>query len=150
DASGGGLFVDFGTAKITNSTIVRNHTLETSANHQTTPAGEGGGLRNIRGTVQLTNDTISLNGSGVGDGVWPPDLTLVNTLIRGNGGTFGDPDFHAQPGGNINDLGHNLIGNGGLSIASFNGPGDLVGSPGKPVDPMLGPLADNGGLTQTL
>src|SRR5262249_37085953 len=111
-------------------------------------AGEGGGLYTFKAMVQLTNDTVSGNQSGVGGGVWTDDLTLVNTLIAGNSDSFGDPDFHAAA--NITDLGHNLIGNGGFSIGSFNGPGDWLGTPAKPIDPMLGPLAFNGGPTQTL
>jgi hypothetical protein len=151
DASGGGLFIYFGTVKVTNSTIAFNQTFETDVNQQQHIAGEGGGLRNIQAAVQLTNDTISGNASGVGGGVWTQDLTLVNTLIARNFDSFGDPDFHTQPGGNINDLGHNLIGNGGLSIGFFSTmKGDIVGTPAKPIDPMLGPLAFNGGPTQTL
>jgi hypothetical protein len=162
DASGGGLFFDSGTANITNSTIFRNGTYEDTVIvggivHQ--QGGEGGGLRNLHAAVQLTNDTIAGNFSGVGGGVSAHDLTIVNTLIGGsvlansdsrNSDLLGDPDFHAESPGKITDLGHNLIGNGGLSIGVFKGPGDLLGTAAKPIDPMLGPLAYNGGPTQTL
>jgi hypothetical protein len=45
-------------------------------------------------------------------------------------------------------LGHNLIGNG--SGSSGFDPTDLVGTASNPIDPLLGPLADNGGPTLTM
>jgi hypothetical protein len=60
------------------------------------------------------------------------------------------------PGGSNSDVngifvsqGHNLIGSGG-GIGFVNGVnGDLVGTFLNPIDPKLGPLANNGGPTKT-
>ena len=60
-------------------------------------------------------------------------VTLVNTIGANNLG--GDCS------GAITSLGHNLDGDGSCGLS---GPGDLSG-----VDPILGPLADNGGPTFT-
>jgi hypothetical protein len=45
-------------------------------------------------------------------------------------------------------LGYNLIGDG--TGGSGYTDTDLVGTPDNPIDPMLGPLQDNGGPTQTM
>jgi hypothetical protein len=51
--------------------------------------------------------------------------------------------------GVFNSLGHNLIGATNGS-SGFTGPGDLVGSAAAPLDPKVGPLANNCGLTPTM
>src|SRR6185503_11997508 len=69
---------------------------------------------------------------------------IRNSIVAGNGG--GDLS------GNFSSLGHNLIGNTG-SPAFVNGVnGDQVGTSGSPLNPQLGPLANNGGprLTHAL
>lgn len=67
---------------------------------------------------------------------------LVNSIISGNidrsPGPVGPDVF-----GTVNSLGHNIVGS--TAGATWNnGPGDMFG-----VDPMLGPLMDNGGDTLT-
>lgn len=48
-------------------------------------------------------------------------------------------------------MGYNLIGNADGSSGFTNGvDGDLAGSTSAPIDPVLGPLADNGGPTFTM
>jgi hypothetical protein len=48
-------------------------------------------------------------------------------------------------------LGHNLIGRTDGSSGFINGVnGDLAGSGAAPIDPLLGPLADNSGPTSTM
>jgi hypothetical protein len=51
--------------------------------------------------------------------------------------------------GVFNSLGHNLVGATNDS-SGFTAPGDLAGSKASPIDPKLGPLADNGGPTLTM
>jgi hypothetical protein len=51
--------------------------------------------------------------------------------------------------GVFNSLGHNLIGATNGS-SGFTADGDLVGSAASPLDPLVGPLTDNGGLTMTM
>jgi hypothetical protein len=57
--------------------------------------------------------------------------------------TFG-PDLD----GTFASQGYNLIGN--TQGASGYAPSDLVGTAFNPIDPLLGPLQDNGGPTQTM
>lgn len=144
-ADGGGLYVRFATVEVTNSTFFHNVAYGTNT-------GQGGGLRNYDGTVALTNVTIAGNAARTGGGVYVHQLTLVNTLIATNtdfAGDPDDPDIYIDFAGTIDDRGHNLIGNV-KSIGAFTGPGDLLGTASLPIDPQLGPLADNGGPTPTL
>jgi hypothetical protein len=123
----------------------------------------GGGFYNISiGTLQATNATIALNiasgsiggaggsgshsgnpgtgQSGQGGGVGNAGGTVqaLNTVFGRNTATSA-PDFF----GALGSLGHNLIGNsqGG---SGFD-PSDLLDT-----DPLLGPLQDNGGPTQSM
>ncbi len=138
---GGGLinFV-FSSAQITNSTI--------SGNSVTGANGGGGGLSNLAGgTTVLVNTTITQNGATFGGGVDNAGGTiLTNTIVAGNTADTGE-DFNSPV---TTSLGNNLIGNdagaGGITDGVNN---DQVGSPGSPIDAMLGDLQDNGGPTQT-
>jgi hypothetical protein len=75
---------------------------------------------------------------------------LHNTLIAGNfrgatGTTRDDVSGALNPGGD-----YNLIGDGTGMTGLTNGVnGNLVGSAAAPIDPLLGPLQDNRGPTQT-
>jgi predicted outer membrane repeat protein len=82
---------------------------------------DGGGIDNDTGTLTVSNSTISDNGAPAGAGIFTyGTLNAVNTIIAGNHG---------------DDL------DGGVSSGSHN----LIGG-----DPLLGPLQDNGGPTQTM
>lgn len=104
-------------------------------------AGEmGGGIYSI-GVVTLTNSTISDNSAGVhGGGIYnyPGEggtVELTNTIVaaqRSDADCYGD---------SVTSLGYNLDSDGSCSLSA---PGDLSG-----FDPLLGPLADNGGPTWT-
>lgn len=90
------------------------------------------GLR-LSGTT-LENCTVTGNG-GTGLKVFGSDVRLINTIVAGNG--------TADCGGaDVNSLGHNLDGDGSCGLDTLLG--DLVA-----VDPLLGPLRDNGGETRT-
>jgi hypothetical protein len=75
---------------------------------------------------------------------------LHNTLSAGNfngatGASRDDVSGALDPGGD-----YNLIGDGtGMTGLSDGVNGNLVGSAAAPMDPLLGPLQDNGGPTQT-
>ncbi len=75
-----------------------------------------------------------------------PGSTVANTIVAGNAAT-NDPDA----AGVFTDLGGNLIGTAGSDAgnAGFN-VSTLLGSLGTPEDPMLLPLGNYGGLTETL
>jgi hypothetical protein len=146
-ASGGGIY-NFGTLTVSNSTLSGN-----------TATGSGGGIyTRLLGTqpVTLTNVTLTANwagstGRGGGLVVSSGSPFLQNTLIAGNlngaTGTTRDDVYGALNAGGD----YNLIGDGtGMTGLSNGVNGNLVGSAAAPIDPLLGPLQDNGGPTQTM
>jgi hypothetical protein len=101
----------------------------------------GGGIANWEHAV-ITHSTITGNRArDFGAGVASFDLTEVgSTIIAGNQAS--DLDDYT-PLDVVISHGFNLVGTGN-AVEVFQQPGDLVG-----VDPLLGPLADNGGPTLT-
>ncbi|MGZ8800650.1 MAG: choice-of-anchor Q domain-containing protein, partial [Aeromicrobium sp.] len=94
--------------------------------------------------VQWTGQPASYHGPG-GLEATEGATILRNTIIAGNVGGTGWPTVTLVPDcmGTITSGGHNLIGDlAGCTFGSLSS--DLVN-----VDPMLGPLANNGGPTQT-
>lgn len=89
-------------------------------------------------------------GTGGGIRVGPGGVTLENTIIAGNTAAngLGDTTGAPTPGPNVDGAvisnGHNLVGNA-AEATGFTGPGDQTGA-----NPMLAPLADNGGPTETM
>jgi hypothetical protein len=125
---GGAVYFDGATMTITNSTISDNS------------ASQGAGLDLTAGATSLTNDTIadnSLTPSGVGSGAGifgAATVTANNTIVSGNtGATAGTNDCDAH----VPSSDHSLE-NGTDCGFSIDG------------DPMLEPLANNGGPTQTM
>jgi hypothetical protein len=160
---GGAIWTDFGTVNLSNSTVSGNSSVSEgggigsvmglvnvtnstfSGNSTGTPgnAEEGGGAIFSDGTTHLVNSTISGNSAGVanGGGVLNSTgnaTTVLNTIIAGNTAASG-PDIS----GTFSSAGHNLIGSttGGVFPPAS---GDQLGA-----NPMLGPVANNGGPTQT-
>jgi len=129
--SGGGIFLAWGTLSMENSTISGNS------------ANGGGGINNLGGEVLITNGTISDNSLGTmgGGGIRNEAggyVSIKNTIIAGNNGGFA-----ADCNNTITSSGYNLIGNtDGCTFTPTTG--DIIN-----VDPKLGPLANNGGPTQT-
>ena len=133
----------FGTMTLTNSTLSGNYA-----------AFSGGAISNT-GTLTLTDSTVSGNTASDGGGVYSysffgtPLLLLVNTIVAGNSAGSYAPDMDADVDvGSVN----NLIGDGtGLSfISSGDAIQNKVGTSTNPIDPLLGPLGDYGGNTQTM
>jgi hypothetical protein len=103
--------------------------------------GVGGGIGNFGGTVELINTTITNNeGECEGGGIYlnGGTVTLNNTIVGNNEGFA--KDCKAVRGEFIS-LGFNLDSDSGCGLDQ---PSDLPG-----VDPLLGPLQDNGGATDT-
>lgn len=160
---------DVGGALVGGSGVVR----DSSITNNSTPGAAGGVF--VSDAVSLTNVTVSGNRSGEsGGGIHTsgPSITITNATVTGNvadsdGGTAGNggglfvssgtttvrnsiiakntdgsgeaPDC----GGTVTSGGHNILGsNQGCTFAATTG--DKVG-----VDPLLGPLTDNGGPTLT-
>ncbi|HTE96109.1 MAG TPA: right-handed parallel beta-helix repeat-containing protein [Bradyrhizobium sp.] len=164
--TGGGGILNLGTMTITASTISSNKGSVGSGG--TVGAGSGAGIYN-GGTVTITNSTISGNvgarfGGGILNAGSAATVNIVNSTISGNraasqgsgGGVhvFSDT-VNARnslfagnlPGdfvGTLTSQGYNLIHNtNGTTIVGVTTGNQLN------VDPMLGPLQDNGGPTLT-
>ncbi len=121
----------------------------------------GGGLFN-GDTLTLTNCTVSGNvasddGGGIFTGAkygagYVGDLTLNNTIVAGNtSATTSDDDIYGQV---QPTSAFNLIGDGSeiSNLTDLEEPAlrNLIGTTADPLDPLLGPPADNGGPTQTM
>ena len=130
--SGGGI-VNFGTVTLVNSTVSNS-----------TASNNGGGIWSSR-SLTLTNSTITGNAASNGGGIYNLAGTVspLNSIIAGNAAPL-RPDCR----GVIASQGHNLIGDSsGCDFTAATG--DLLGGSTNAIDPLLGPLQDNGGPTFT-
>ena len=134
-SAGGGIY-NQGTLTVTNSTISGN----------TGNANGGGGIFNGSGAATINNSTISGNTSNnVGGGInrVVGTVELINTIVAGNTGSS-SPDCAGSP----TYLGHNLVGHlAGCGYVAAAG--DVTGTLDLALDPMLAPLQNYGGPTET-
>jgi hypothetical protein len=148
-----GGIVFFGTAGGQGITI-ENSTI--SGNSSASAAGGGGiNFSYLYGSATIRNCTITQNscssgatgGGGVGmsGGLGNPTLSLLNTIVAQNTGPATGPDLQS-PAGVVNAT-NSLV--GVAPPANFSGTGNLTGTSGTPLNPMLGTLQNNGGLTFT-
>ncbi len=169
-AYGGGLGNDnvplMSSATVVNSTFTGNSATNNGGGLYNDGGGGygSGGYYTFGGPLLLTNCTVSGNtsqsdgggidnnpyGAPVGQG--SNTLTLNNTIVAGNScATTIDNDLFGdlQP-----TSGFNLIGDGSgiINLDDLEQPAanNLIGTVADPMDPMLGPLASNGGPTQTM
>lgn len=136
-STGGGGAMFNGGARVTNSTFANN----------SAPGGSGGGIvtTGTLGTV-LTNVTIvgntsTNNGGGLHRGSTNVNFFIRNSIIAGNNGAAASPDVTNSAGG-LDSVGNNIIGNTGTSTGWEAS--DLLNT-----NPLLNPIADNGGFSQT-
>ncbi len=176
DARGGGVsFSAYGSETLANLTVSGNVAqgggATTSGGTARGGGGFGGGfsLSVVGSGNLLANTTITLNtaaggaggvaGTGAGGGVTAASggTTAVNkvefsgTLVAGNTAATA-PDVRQESAqARLVSRGGNLIGDGSgiLSGLADGVNGDQAGTPAAPIDPRLGPLADNGGPTKT-
>jgi len=138
---GGGIFNDtLGKLTVSNSTFSDN------AAENPGGAGDGGGINNA-GTLTVSNSTFSGNlATNAGGGINNAGtLTLQTSIVAGNN-VFGAQDIFGTASGS-----NNLIGNGaGLSGISNGTQGNQVGTSSVPINPLLAPLGNYGGPTQTM
>ena len=155
---GGGIF-SFGELTLKNSTISGNR------------SSIGGGICYAGGPGSITNCTISKN-DGIGGGIYnftyetgggsvpAAVFTIGNSIVAGNTNTadaskgadyfFLDAPVPALGYVNLTSLGYNIFGKVDPPHSlTFTGAGDQVGSYASPINPLLGPLANNGGPTCT-
>ena len=153
---GGGVFNDYsGTATFTNDTLSGNS------------AQYGGGVYNFYGTATLTNDTLSGNSAQYGGGVfndYSGTATFTNDTLSGNSAQYGGGVYNdysgtatlintivanSTSGGDISGSvtgNNNLIDDASTAGGFTNGVnGNIVG-----VSPLLAPLGNYGGPTQTM
>ena len=123
----GGGIVDAGVAVLTNVTVSGN----------SVPGNGTGGVYNPNDDLTITNSTITGNSATHTGGFRSlSTATIKNTIVANNIG----PDCSGNVG-SITSAGHNLDSDNTCDLTAG---GDLPG-----VNPMLGPLADNGGPTGT-
>ncbi len=131
----------YGTMTLIDTTIAGNATVPGSGVYAGNPAGSGGGIFELSGTVTVSDCTIADNSAAVyGGGLWVDTgtATLDNTIVALN-----NTDIS---GGVSSSSAYNLIGTGGSGGLVNGVNGNQVGV----ADPGLGTLADNGGPTQTI
>ena len=120
--NGGGILINGTNAEISNSTISGNN------------AGDDGGGVHIRfgSTVSITNSTFTENSGRVGGGIYAgnSNVELINSIVAGSTGG-GDCAF------SVDSDSATIIEDGSCSRDA------------RSVDPRLGPLANNGGVTLT-
>ena len=143
---GGGIFHDSGPLTIVNSTLSGN-----TANNQ------GGGIYSRLGQLAVRHSTITGNqalgmnsdpvrpGGGVmRSGLAAYSTNLEHTIVAGNSGQFSGDDLRGSFTARYSLIGIQT----GETFIVDNG-GNLIGNPGSPINPLLGPLANNGGPTMT-
>jgi hypothetical protein len=142
-ADGGGIY-NSATLTVIDSTFAGN-----TARSSVDP--EGGGIYNA-GTTNIISSTLRQNTAsgglnGIGGGIRTQgahaSTDVWSTIIAGNTAASS-----LDVSGPLASKGHNLIGDG-TGASGFDAT-DLVGTAAQPIDPMLGPLQDNGGPTQTM
>ena len=103
-------------------------------------ASDGGAISCFYyGSASLRGATLTGNQGTTGGGISCPDVEIEGSIVYGNTASVGADIY-----GTVESLGYNLIGD--TAGATINGitTGNLIG-----IDPQLGSLADNGGMTKT-
>ena len=174
---GGGIYSQIGTAILNNSEVSSNMAgtfggginagLGTLALNRSTvsgnSAGRGGGIYNSSATATLSNSTVSGNSASVvGGGIQTSAaVTLSSSTVGANSAIAGGGGIQISSGGTmtlkntivasasggdcggigLTSLGYNIDSDG---TCGLSGTGDL-----SSVNPLLGPLQNNGGPTET-
>ena len=119
-----------------------------------TTSGAGGGINFVNQNTNaiIRNSTITANssvstGGGINRTGGSASFTIISTIVAGNAGA-GGVDINFNTAANV-DGNNNLIGIADVGNFTLTGSNNLTGSSGAPLNPLLGPLANNGGLTFT-
>ena len=175
---GGGLY-NLGTMTLTNCTLGANESGPGGGGGDPRGTGgfggAGGGIFNS-GSFALVACTLSANsagsggsddsyyggsggsGGGIFNAATNSTAELLATLVASNRPGPGGITYYDTPGvagpdltGPLTSLGYNLIGQTNGCAGFTNGVhADLAGTTTEPLDPQLGPLANNGGPTLTM
>ena len=171
-ASGGGIYTSYSSTTISRSTISGNSatrgggialtgidvvmTITNSTISGNSAEIDGSGVVVLFSSLNLKHSTVAgnrsdsdINGSGTGGGVFVNNsqfshATIDQVIVAGNlRGTATRDDVAGAVTARFSLLGVNT----GATIT--NQGGNLIGTAGSPIDPLLGPLAEHGGLTKT-
>jgi predicted outer membrane repeat protein len=143
EGSRGGAVESKGTTIVSDSTFSANEA-----------SWSGGGMSSTYGTVGISNSTFSGNGAHIGGGLWSDysAVIMTNSTFSGNSGGNIDGPYSTTTLKNTivansllgsNCQGHIVDGGGNLSYPDTT-------CPGINLNPLLYPLQDNGGPTQTM
>ena len=161
--SGGGLSNNGGTTTLTDCTFSGNHSTNlggaifTSGGNlslsnctlASNTAGISGGAIDAQGPVTVTSSTFADNQATSGGGAIDNysnayTMKIGDSILAGNS----CPNFGPNVANGVVSLGHNLVGDADDSsgwVAS-----DLTGTGSNPLNPLLAPLGNYGGPTQTM
>jgi predicted outer membrane repeat protein len=155
--AGGGIYNEYGNLIVSGSTFVNN----------TAGVGNGGGI-NSQDYMEVTNSTFTWNSAVNGGAIYNDgQLFLTNSTLSGNAASeeSGDGadvynDFELDYANNIlaaPDSGNNCFNNGSIgthtkNLVEVDAENDNTCLPESfdPPDPLLDPLDDNGGPTETM
>jgi len=147
--AGGGIGNVYYSVTLSNSTIIGNSAYVLDGGINNTDLGTLH-TRNtiVAGNMAPSSPDLQGNPGALGGGldVYLATLYLRSSLVAGNR-AFTGPDLN----GLAASADHNLLGDGSGSGGVTDGQdGNQVGTAGSPIEPRLGPLQDNGGLTPTM
>ncbi|MFN0050638.1 MAG: Calx-beta domain-containing protein, partial [Planctomycetales bacterium] len=155
-ASGGGLAIQLGSLSVTNSTVTGNTTSREGS--------RGAGIYLQQGPLTLTSSTVvgnttsGTNAFGGGVASLRGNITLKNSIVASNtasGASNPDVDFANLSGTATFSSTNTFVGINqgtplaGAPVGSPDVNGNLVGTVGSPINPMLSALANHGGSTKT-
>ncbi len=138
-----------GALLIRNSTFSGNNSL----------SGDGGAIANLSGDLEIANSTIVGNfaesfAGGISNNAVSSISNIRNTIVAGNNTESGNgldignlADISAISSGGGNFIGAVQESTTGGTVGIFIQTNDQTGIVGMRLNPMLGELADNGGLT---
>ncbi len=156
--NGAGIELNGGTFRVRRSTLLGNDA-----------SGQGGGIRNLSGTLTIENATIGGNEADTGGGIYTADtVSILNSTLHINKAFAGGAlwRFSASPVTSKNSIfsfslfpdtidpqlncdgSHPLLSEGN-NLSSDNSCNLNLASDLPATDPLLGPIADNGGPTLT-
>ncbi len=145
------------TTRILNNTLFGNSATYSGGGIFSSMGGIGSSF-----TTTIQNSTLSGNSAAHGGGIYSQSFpgggttTIASTIVAGNTASTYAPDLNIAGTSGPVILKFNLIGNkfgsGLVAAQTPDANGNLVGDPASAgvIDPLLGPLADNAGPTQTM
>ncbi len=150
EGRGGGILNGGGTVALVNVTVSGNTAKTDGGGIRTSSAGNSASTLLLK-NVTVTNNTADYDGdgTGAGGGLYRGSgvVLLQNTLVAGNFDNSASTR-HPDCSGAVVSQGYNLLGNNtGCNLSPTTG--DLIGTSSSPINPLLGPLQNNGGPTFT-